>query len=80
MQVIAEPPKGNVSPLQVSVASVSVQLTLVRSAHVPQLVTVTDSLIVGLVQLAALVHDLVTQIAGEAGGTEHVAEAEADTV
>ena len=61
---MADPPKGKEVPLQVSVVCVSVQLTLVRSAHVPQLVTVTDSLIVGLEQLAALVHDLVTQIAG----------------
>ena len=77
---MAGPPKGNEVPLQLSVALVSLQPTLLRASHVPQLVTLTDSFIVGSAQLTALVHVLVTQIAGTGGGTEHVAESESVAV
>jgi hypothetical protein len=76
---MAGPPNGNVVPLQLSVALVSLHPTLLRFSHVPQLVTLTDSSIVGSAQLAALVQVLVTQIAGTGGGTEHVAESESVT-
>ena len=72
-------PHANVVPLQVNVSLLSVTVTPVRSTPHPQLVTVADSLIVGLAQLAAFVQLLVTQIAGETGA-EQVAEAVADTV
>ena len=80
---MAGPPTGNVVPLQLSVAMVSLQLTpLSASAHEPsplQLVTLTDSFIVGSAQLTALVHVLVTVMQGTGGGTEQVAESESVT-
>lgn len=55
---------GKVVPSQVNVAVSSDTLIPVRPSPSPQLVTVTDSWIVGSAQLDALVHVLVTQILG----------------